>query len=480
MKRRAVLLLLLAGLTSCDHNVYQIRLVPQDDGFRRELTVWRTSGDEGGIGTFPEEELKEIVKHYPAAKPGTGAVKHEFAATFKAKTPADVGGAGWLLQHPSQMGTAWLYIERFRGNPDVAGTLSRSTKAVDRVSDMLIGWLKQEFGGHKDLAKLSKFIDTELRADLKNVAVHAWLSGNTSRQTWLAEEDRGEQLEKEMHARILHFVAERGYVRAEDVPLLARTAGMLNDDEAMGQAIRSVLKLIFAKAGLPESELIGKLAGLFAQPEATKASVERYLKTTPEYKALLAEWRKAPPAGPESRPAKPEPMAVLEKLVARDLIQLNFGDTADELRLSLAAAETPFDTNGLWDPKAREVSWDSRLNNRQKPTTELPTICYAYWSKPAKTFQQKHFGKILLERKQLADYCLWRSGLTGEEGAEWDAFIGRLRPGKDLTDALETFGVATTRPAAGGKRRPYLHKGVAKLLEALKDEQDDTAEPPSD
>ncbi len=474
MKRRAVLAtLLLVGLTSCDHNVYQIRLVPQDDGFRRELTVWRTSGGEDGIGTLPEEELKEIVKHYPGAKPGSGAVKHEFAATFKAKTPADVGGAGWLLQHSSRMGTAWRYIERFRGNPDVAGTLNRSTKAVDRISDMLIGWLNQEFGGHKDLAKLGKFIDTELRGDLKNVAVYAWLSNNTSHQMWLAKEDRGEQLEKEMHARILHFVAERGYLRAEDVPLLARIAARIGDEEAMDQAIRSILKLIFAKAGLAESELIGKLASLFVQGDAAKASVERYLRTTPEYKALLAEWRKTQTDDPESRPAKPDPTDVLEEL-GKDLIQLGFGDTADELRLSLAATAEPYDTNGLWDPKARQVSWDGPLSNRGKPKAKLPAICYAYWSQPAKAFQRKHFGEIRLDGEQLADYCLWRSGLTAEEGAEWDGFVDRLRPGKDLTKALETFGAATTRPAAGGKRRPYLHEGVDKLLEALEDEEEES------
>ncbi|TFG89050.1 MAG: hypothetical protein E4H18_00975 [Hyphomicrobiales bacterium] len=480
MKRRAVLLmLLLVGLTSCDHNVYQIRLVPKDDGFSRELTAWRTSGGEEGIGTLPEEELKEIVKHYPAAKPDSRAVKHNFAGTFTDKTPADVGGAGWLLHHTCRMGTAWRYVERFRGNPDVAGTLARATQAIDRISDMLIGWLGQEFGGHKDLAKLSKFIDTELRADLKNVAVYAWLSNNTSGQTWLAKEDRGEQLEKEMHARILHFVAERGYLRAEDVPLLARTAGMLSDDEAMDQAIRSIVKLFFAKAGLPESELIGGLASLFAKPEAAKASVERYLATTAEYKALLAEWRKAPPDGPETRPAEPDPMDVLAEL-GKGLIEIEFGDTTDELHLSLAAAEAPFDTNGLWDPKAHEVRWDGRLTARQKLTAKLPAICYAYWSKPATAFQQKHFGKILLEGKPLADYCLWRSGLSAEEGAEWDAFIDRLQPGKGLRGALESFGVTTTRPAAGGKRRPYLHEGVEKLLGALKDEQGDTAEPPSD
>ena len=471
MKRSSVVLaaatfaLLWSG---CDHDVYEIEMSPHDKQLNRRLTVWRTGSEqEGQFTELSAEALKAVRKAYPGAEPKQDRGKLIFEATFTGQTPDDVGGAGRFTQYTSKMGSAWVYIERFRGNDAPADVLADSLAAADRLTDVLIGWLQTEFGKHKDFAALRTFIDKRLRSDLKNLSVYSYLAANGTRGNWLDDEDVHGTAAGEVVGRIAQYFLERGYFTLEDAPAISRALNAKGGEE-LSRIAAFVTRRICELAGIPDSGLRESLAKLLGSDEKAKKSLNAYLVTTPEHKAALAKWRKQTQTDTTTKPDEPDPGNVMEHL-AEQMVHFDFRIAPDTVSVRLKTAARPAQTNGLWDEKTGTVSWRAPLTDRGKKTGQLPEICYAVWARPYDKFQKKHLGNVALKGNELFDYCLWRAGLNDAEAKRWNALLGDLKPGKNLEAQLRRFGTAASQPAKGQQPMPYLERGTDLITQALKE-----------
>jgi len=465
-----VVTMIAAGIAGCDETVYQIQLSPRGNEIGRTLTVWQQSGDDGevAIKVLEGAELAAVAKAYAVETPEAKAEKHTFSGTFKGTLPNDVGGAGRYARYASKMGTASVYIERFRGNDRPAEVLTASMKAADRFVEILAGWLAGEFGKDKEFGKLRKFIDTEFRKDIRNLSVYTFMAANASRVNWLkAKESQGrDRLQEEVYARVLAYFLERKYFTPDDVPVLRRAIGP--NATASAKAIGRIVARIAAKAGIAggDGKLAARIAALLADSEKSTESMWAYLEKTPEHREQLKKW-KANDAGEAD--SKPSPLKVLQDKLSRIIhFRLNLFDDSARVEVELAASAKPVYTNGRWNADDSTVTWAAPLTKRNEETAYLPEICYAAWAEPDKKFQKKHFGRTILTDQQLINYCTWREGLSADEAKQWDALLGSLKPGKGLKPALEKFDESIDDSAAPTPARTYLKDGVGLLLEALK------------
>ena len=462
MKRYLIATIVIAAaVMGCDETIYKIELAPKGNELSRMLTVWRQgSGGEKGekvVKPMDNAELAAVAKAYSKDTPEGGMKKHKFTGTFAGVMPDDVGGAGRFVRYESKMGIVSSYIERFRGNDRPGEAIEASLKAVDEVTDLLIGYLETELGKEKEFPKLRKFMDTELRKDLKNLSAYSYLATGTSRLNWLKlKKGDSDTLAQEVLARVVAYVIERKYIDPSDVPLLRRVA---TEKAQLKKLLDKSLKRIAARTGITDAKFIARLASLLTDEKKLEASLEAYLQTTPQYKKIIKERKPAngDAADEGTSAVKLVFVAQLKKIVH---LRLDFGGTP-RLEIQLALPAGPAVTNGKWDAKERTVTWKGSLTPRDGDTTFLPEICYAIWSVPDEKFQKARFGKIILTNEQLLDYCTWRQGLTADEAKLWDAVVAKHKGGKDLEAAVKAA-------ADPNKPMPYIEEGLRILQKALK------------
>jgi hypothetical protein len=141
-----------------------------------------------------------------------------------------------------------------------------------------------------------------------------------------------------------------------------------------------------------------------------------------------------------------DPSVVYRELfyIASDYYPLRFSwpSHPDQLYVKLKHSRRPLFSNGNWlkGNEAHEEGVSTfkgpgmvrnvALDDPDMPNENgLPAFCYAAWVLPDEKFQKTHFGEVLLEKAELAGYCLWHESLTPAEAAEWDGFIKTLKPG---------------------------------------------------
>ena len=464
MKRHLIATIAVAAaVIGCDETIYKFELAPKGNELSRTLTVWRQGGrgedDKPILKKMDDAELAAVAKAYSKDKPEGGAKKHKFTGTFAGVLPDDVGGAGRFVRYGSKMGASSSYIERFRGNDRPGEVLEASLKAVDEITGLMIGYLETELGKEKDFPKLRKFMDTELRKDLKNLSAYSYLAAGTSRLNWLKlKKSNSDTLPQEILARIVAYIIERKYIEPSDAPLLKRVSA---DKTRFRKLLDKVLNRTSVKAGITDTKFIAQLASLLGDNEKLTASFDAYLQTTPQYKKLIKERKPAngdtdaPDA--DTSPARLVVQPLLEKAVH---LRLDLGGTP-RLEVQLALPDRPVSTNGKWDAKERTVTWKGSLTKRDGDTTFLPEICYALWSEPDEKFQKAHFGKVILTAQPLMNYSLWRKGLDTDEAKQWDAVLMKLKGGESLEAAVK----AAANP---NKPMPYIEEGLKLLQDALK------------
>lgn len=422
----AFFLMLLAG---CARARYVVEITPQGASFERRLTVWREkAGKPPTVEELPAEEVRRIADQYSAQSSVTPDGKRTFQGRFRGATPQDVGGAGRLQQFESPLGSSWIYIERFRGNDDVQGQLRERREAAGRVTDLLLGWFEQQLRDQPEAAAVRRFLDRDLRRDLGNLGVYAW----TARA--VAAGDGA--LELEFAYRAAQYLAERDYISAADVPAWYRALSQQDAPRLAALLQRTVIR----KIGLPTDQSAPKSLEFLGDPERAAQSLKEYLRGTEEFQQQLADWRKQQATQPDSAGSEPDPLLLLGEPLAR--LFFDFSLNGDQLDVRLKLPVEPFDTNGRWDAGTGEVTWTRSLVNQPA----LPVLVYAAWSVPNRAVQTTHFGQVVLESEKLAEYAVWHEGLNECERAEWADLLADLRPGPDLTSALNAFRFSTDPP----------------------------------
>jgi hypothetical protein len=184
--------------------------------------------------------------------------------------------------------------------------------------------------------------------------------------------------------------------------------------------------------GVPKDQAIPQSLGFLDDQEALLKSVEQYLEQSQEYQKWVDAYQQGTK---DSKPPKPGDVLVAKLLEAFPLWRI----ADDRLTVTLAVPTEPYWTNGEWDPEDKRVRWTRSLLTSESELTEFPPLCYAIWTEPDAKTQTERFGKVVLENRALADYCLWHRGLSEAEAQEWETFLKSLKPGKDLVPRLQSF-----------------------------------------
>jgi hypothetical protein len=252
---------------------------------------------------------------------------------------------------------------------------------------------------------------------------------------------------------------------------------LINSDDAL--MFELLARALMNKMGLPPGDsLPSTLAALSDKPEEYEDSFDLFLESDERLFKLISEW--------ESESRTPQAEADQDSDYIDDLLTDAFpsdfhflSDDGEFLRVDLHIPKAPYSSNGEWDGSG-ELQWRERLAAGDAGTVSLPNTLFALWSEPNDTYQEDHFGRVVLENENLEDYCQWRRELSKKRGRDWDEFVKSLEPGAELIEALNDFTFKGEREwpavAAGdSKVRSRIAfsvvSGIIKALNAAPDEE---------
>ncbi|MGD1087418.1 MAG: hypothetical protein ABR955_01650 [Verrucomicrobiota bacterium] len=415
-------------VTGCPHNEYIVQLKPRGNAIERTLVFYCEDGVNTNTGipnyeSFGTNELAAIAALYPAHGLTNDGMRYFAHGVFTNELPDDVGGAGAYTNLTTSLGEAGFYVERFRGNDDLAGMTERRFKAADQLADQLVGWSRMELGREPGYDKLHRFLDVDFRCDLKNLGEYWWEGQLVSGYKTNADE--------EFDVRYGQYLFERGYFTLGEIPGLVRDVSG-GDTQAL---LRRIQRLVARKMGVPETEPVPASLAFLADETMMEKSFDKYLAGTDAYRAKLKQWKKDRKLKPDLK--KPQP-ADLGDDASNNLIELYSFDQTDHLVVRLSLPSSPLHSNGRWDEALKQVVWDTAIADRTT-TNHLPFSCYVSWARADKRFQSEHLGRVALTGDELTQYCLWRSSLDMQRGGEWDAFLSSLQPGTGLLERLDAF-----------------------------------------
>jgi hypothetical protein len=415
-------------VTGCPHKDYTVQLEPHGNVIKRTLVFFCADGVNSNnipnYQTFDAEELAAITALYPINSLTTNGGRYSVQGDFTNEMPNDVGGAGVYTNLLTTLGEAGFYVERFRGNDDLAGMTERQFKIAGHVADLIVGWSHAELGQQPGYDKLHQFLDVDFRRDLKNLTAYWWEGNVVSSYKTNASE--------EFAVRFGQYLLERGYFTLGEMPRMFRDFSA-NNSQALLPLIQ---RLVAREMGVPDTEPVpASLAFLGDQTNLDK-SFTNYLAGTDEYQAKLKQWDEDKKLNPNAK--QPDPSDVVGDLIG-NLVDFDlFGGNPDHLAVRLSLPSPPVHSNGRWDAALKQVVWESDIVGRTN-ATQMPLSCYASWVQPAEDFQTAHLGKVALTGDDLTEYCLWRSGQDAQRGGEWDSFIDHLKPGTGLMASLDAF-----------------------------------------
>jgi hypothetical protein len=421
-------LILAAG---CEANHYKLEMSVDGSTLTRKLTCWRQHGsdEDRQLLPMPEPELQRIAAAYGVEVPQTGEHEFEFTGQFDGSTPNDVGGAGALTLQSSTLGRSWAYVERFRGNDDLAASEAERRAALDDLIRLLTGWLHAELGDGEEFEQVRQLLDDTLRHDLENITEYSSIAA-------VIEEVTGDpQYGFEIGLRIAQYSAERGYFDLKEIPTVMQSLRHVDGPGTL-QLARSILA---AKLGREE---LGENWSFLSTDDRVQESINRSLQEHP----LYARYRiRAARANPEAAPPPPTELLVSLAFTASGLQWGGF----DGLDVTLSCPVEPYRTNGEWSANPAQVVWDRRLEQiGDIPQQSLPALLFAFWSAPDEPFQNARFGRVILQDQALADYCRWHAELSTEQSQQWDALLAALKPGPAASEWVSDFRFAPHDDAA--------------------------------
>lgn len=457
-------------LSACEFTEFEIDMEIDGDALVRRLVTRQIDVDHGEriLRPYPAEVLQRLLATYGVEAPDSVPSELRFTGRFRGRTPDDVGGSGYVAIHGAPMGRLVAYSEQFRGEADPGVVMDRAFEAADQWIDLLRGWLEGELGDLEGWDRLRALLDGALRRDLKNLVAAFFLTvGADSRLNDPGH--AGPNGEEEFLLRALHLLVARGYLTDEDTPKLFR-AMKHSGDRALAAGLPILRRAIAraAKLGAHDAAL-ERLITLLGSDDV-EASLVRHIETTAPWKAKLAAWEADRIEHPEA--ARPTPSSLTDDLLSDMIGSSIVVGSEDRLTVRLRCPDLPHRTNGRWDPTARTVEWAGTPAQKG----QLPSMAYAFWTEPDRTFQEKHFGRVILTGEALEEYVLWYRGLHPGERRQWDALMAGLRPGPDAIQRLRSFAYRpsdgkTPGGAKGKDEEPQKDPGRGLLLEALEKPQ---------
>jgi hypothetical protein len=426
-------------VTGCPHNEYIVQLVPHGDTIDRTLVFYCVDGVNTNTGmpnyrSFDKVEMAAITGLYPGQSLTNIGQRHTIRGEFTNAMPADVGGAGTYTHLTTSLGEADLYVERFRGNDDLASLTESHLKSADQLTDLIIGWSQMELGREPGYGQLHQFLNTDFRRDLKNFSTYWWAAQLVNNYNTNAAE--------EFVVRFGLYLYERGYFTVGELPGLYRDVSG-NDEQPL---LRRVQRLVAHKMGVPDSDPVPAALAFLGQENTMDNSFDEYLAGTDFYRAKLKQWKQDQKLKPDTK--KPDPSVVLDDLTGK-LIEFDLFGHPDHLTVHLSLPAAPVHSNGRWDATLKQVVWESNIDAQKTNDFHFPFNCYANWVQADEAYQVNHFGRVVLTGDDLNQYCLWRCSLDPQQGAEWDALVAGLHPGNELLEKIDAFRFSGEPAQAG-------------------------------
>jgi len=442
-------------VTGCPHDEYIVELKPQGNSVERTLVFYRADGVNTNTGLphyqpFDAGELAAITSLYPAQGLTNDGGRYVARGEFTNEMPDDVGGAGAYTNLTTSLGEAGFYVERFRGNDDLAGMTERRFKAADRLADLFVGWSRMELGREPGYGKLRQFLDVDFRHDLKNLSVYWWEGQLAS--------DYKTNADEEFVVRYGQYLFERGYFTVGEIPALFR--GASGDDPK--PLLHQLQRLVARKMGVPDIKPVPASLAFLADETTMQKSFDKYLAGTAQYRARLKQWKEAKKLKPGTK--QPEPSEVVSDAVA-NLIEFDLFGQPDQLAVRLSLPSSPVHSNGRWDEALKRVVWETDIEVRTN-AYHLPFFCYASWAQADQEHQKEHFGKMVLTGDELTQYCLWRISQDAQHGSEWDDFVANLQPGSNLVEKIDAFRFQGEPDQVGTNKIPSSSVYPRELLKA--------------
>jgi len=423
-------------LTGCPHNEYIVQLQPRGTAIERTLVFFREDGVNEktrlpNYNDFDADELKAITALYPAHGLTNEGKRYTARGEFTSALPGDVGGAGSYTNLSTSLGEVGFYVERFRGNDDMAALTERRSKVADRLTDLLIGWSRMELGREPGYNKLREFLHVNFRRDLKNFSEYWWAGQLVNGYKTNAAEEFG--------VRIGQYLFEHGYFTLGELPSLVKDISG-GDSKAL---MRLIQRLVARKMGVPEAASVPASLVFLADDTVMENSLDKYIAGTDFYRAALKKWKAEKKRTPDLKPLQTKDVAsdVLDEMVSGLVDFTMFSDgEPDHLTVRLSLPSAPDHSNGRWDDAVKQEVWDSFIEGGGGTNAvHLPVTCYANWIRADEGFQKAHIGKAAVTGDKLLEYCLWRSSLDVQRGGEWDTFLANLQPGGGWWRKLDAF-----------------------------------------
>ena len=155
-----VLSLILSGCLG-QHDCFQVEIRPEGEAFRRQLTGWHagdacktaflraTHSAPGSAACIPRR-----------GDPPTGTSSSSPGVSKEPRRATSAGRSCTCFA--SSLGSTWCYVERFRGDDDLASQLARRHATADRLVDVLVGWFGSELGKEPHFPVRSRSFSTEI------------------------------------------------------------------------------------------------------------------------------------------------------------------------------------------------------------------------------------------------------------------------------------------------------------------------------
>ena len=406
MRYKCLLLIALCCVPfcGCDEYEYTIRMEPDGGRINRRITCSKNTPDD------VRSRLSQLYDRQP--DPNT------FEGSFGETLPKDIGGFGKYVHLDNPMGRAYVYVERLKGQDNQAFEIEEAFDNADRLVDMLVDWLRTELGEHPNFPKLRVFCDEKLREDLKNLSLYSWVY------------DRASSEPDEVFIRALLYLYERDYFTLDDI-------GRMNASTDKGEfALSYFRRMIAEKLQYGDDKKVQEELEFLQDPNTLTASINRFIASEGFRARLTREARER--TGDSDFVLDPcdVPKTIddMPNMFSEMFFVNIFGPSGDKVNVKLVCPGEPCETNGQWDERTGELTWSDQVG-----PDELPFLCYAFFGLANDTFQEQHFGKVILQDDQLLQYSFWYKGLSPEQRTEWDGFVAGLDGGEGVWSKVESF-----------------------------------------
>ena len=392
--------------TGCKTEDYRLELRPDGDVLQRVL--------------YCEDEVIE-----------EGAVSGRFEGE-------DEDRFGWHLSKMTHMGRVSAYSEQFAGEAEQARDLDLRRIAYNRIFDLWLAWFETEFDKTSGYAEVHSLIDGDVRADGWDLLTLLWAYetvGSTLEPPAGEAEDFEMHFIDELRFRGFNYLAQRGYFEPEELQWLPLAWRWSADGEHDPWLIAA--RGLATRMGIAKSDPLPRpLALLLANRHRYQGSAGYFFDESDAVRRIAEAWNVETDVEALRIDLGPGADSVFNQLFSQ-LFTFDLSAWQISQHATLHLPAEPITTNGRWDPDGK-VEWRRSIGD-EFMGRPLPILVYAVWSEPDIEFQETHFGKVVLEREDLASYNKWHTLLDPEQRVEWDALIESLEPGDDLVSTLQGF-----------------------------------------